>query len=266
MELTAENYYSAEANFEYMSASQYKDFMGTYGKTGCEAAAMAKLTGEFKEQPSTAMLVGSYVDSYFEGTLEKFKAEHGEIFTKAGSLRADYSKADEMIARVEMDEAFMSCMSGDKQVIMTGEIFGEKWKIKIDSYIPDVAIVDLKVMESLTKAKYVRETGQFLDFIRYWGYDIQGAVYQEIVRQNTGKTLPFIIAGISKEKVTDLELIHVADIYLNEAMRTVEFNMPHIIRIKTGQEEPRRCRVCDYCRITKKLTGPIEIADLAETA
>lgn len=59
---------------------------------------------------------------------------------------------------------------------MTGRLFGAEWKIKMDSYIPDVAIVDLKVMESITKLKWVRDLG-YLDFIRYWGYDIQGAVY-----------------------------------------------------------------------------------------
>lgn len=37
MILTPENYYSPEANFEYMSVSQFKDFSGTYGQVGCEA-------------------------------------------------------------------------------------------------------------------------------------------------------------------------------------------------------------------------------------
>ena len=32
MELTAENYYSPEANAEYMSVSQFKSFAGTDGK------------------------------------------------------------------------------------------------------------------------------------------------------------------------------------------------------------------------------------------
>lgn len=32
MQLTPENYYSQEANQEYMSVSGYKDFAGTYGK------------------------------------------------------------------------------------------------------------------------------------------------------------------------------------------------------------------------------------------
>lgn len=43
MLLTSENYYSREANEEYLSVSQYKDFMGTYGKPGCEEYALAKL-------------------------------------------------------------------------------------------------------------------------------------------------------------------------------------------------------------------------------
>ena len=47
MELSANNYYSAEANQEYMSVSQYKDFAGTYGKLGCEYGAMEKLAGRW---------------------------------------------------------------------------------------------------------------------------------------------------------------------------------------------------------------------------
>ena len=70
MELSANNYYSAEANQEYMSVSQYKDFAGTYGKLGCEYGAMEKLAGRWEEKKTTALLVGSYVDSYFEGSLD----------------------------------------------------------------------------------------------------------------------------------------------------------------------------------------------------
>jgi hypothetical protein len=43
MILTNGNYYSQEANLEYMSVSQYKDFFGTLGYKGCEAQALAKL-------------------------------------------------------------------------------------------------------------------------------------------------------------------------------------------------------------------------------
>lgn len=173
MQLTSENYYSREANREYMSVSQFKDFVGTYGRLGCEFTALEKIEERWEDEKSTALMVGSYVDSYFEGTLAKFKAENPSLFKKDGGLKAEYVKADEIIARIERDEYFMKYMSGQKQVIMTGELFGAKWKIKIDSYIPDVAIVDLKVMSSITELKWVKDLG-YLDFVRYWGYDIQG--------------------------------------------------------------------------------------------
>ncbi len=263
MKLTADNYYSQFADFAYMSVSQYKNFAGSYGRTGCEAAALARIRGEYVEEPSTAMLVGSYVDAWFEGTLDNFKDTHPELFTQKGELKATYKKAEEMIARACRDKLFMNYMSGEKQVIMTGELFGAEWKIKMDSYIPGKAIVDLKCMASLTKMNYTQDAG-YLDFVRYWGYDIQGAIYQEIVRQNTGKKLPFFIAGISKEDAIDIEVIGVNDLYLKEALRSVERNMPHILAVKNGAEEPHRCGTCAYCRETKVLTRPISISEIAQ--
>ncbi len=71
--LSDENYYSTQADWQYMSVSQYKKFLE------CEAAALAKLKGEWV--PSTdpkALLVGNYVHSYFESkeVHETFKAEN----------------------------------------------------------------------------------------------------------------------------------------------------------------------------------------------
>lgn len=261
MGLTNETYYSKFANYEYMSVSQYKQFAGTYGRKGCEAQAIAELRGEFSEPPSTAMLVGSYVDCFYEGTLDTFRQNNPEIFKKDGELKAQYVKAEEMIARAQRDKLFSTYMSGDKQVIMTGELFGTPWKIKMDSYFPGKAIVDLKCMSSLTKMNWVPDIG-YLDFVRYWGYDIQGAVYQEIVYQNTGKRLPFFIAGISKEEAIDIEVIGVNDMYLREALAGVEKNLPHILRVKRGEEQPERCGTCKYCRDTKVLQKPIGISEL----
>ena len=261
MELSAENYYSEEANREYMSASQYKDFNGTLGKRGCEFEAMEKIAGRWATEPTQAMLVGSYVDSYFEGSLDRFKIENPDIFTQKGELKAAYKKADEIIARVERDDYFMKFMGGDKQTIMTGEMFGSKWKIKMDSYIEDVAIVDLKTMSSITELKWVKDIG-YLDFVRYWGYDIQGAIYQEIVRQNTGKKLPFYIAAVSKEAEPDIAIIHVTDNYLEEAMNMVKANMPRTMRVKNGEETPDRCETCDCCKHNRVLTAPISLLDL----
>ena len=261
MELLEENYYGKEANLKYMSVSQFKDFNGTYGKMACEFAAMEKLHERWMPEKSTALLVGSYVDSYFEGSLERFKEENPELFTQRGELKSSYKKAEEVIARIERDDYFLKYMSGEKQRIMTGEIDGVDWKIKMDSYIEGVAIVDLKVMESITKLKWVPDIG-YLDFVRYWGYDIQGAVYQEIVYQNTGKRLPFYIAAATKENEPDIRIIQITQNYLDEAMQVVKTNLPRIIRVKNGETKPDKCDTCDCCRHNRILTRPISINDL----
>lgn len=261
MELLEENYYGKEANLKYMSVSQFKDFNGTYGKMACEFAAMEKLHERWMTEKSTALLVGSYVDSYFEGSLERFKEENPELFTQRGELKSSYKKAEEVIARIERDDYFLKYISGEKQRIMTGEIDGVDWKIKMDSYIEGVAIVDLKVMESITKLKWVPDIG-YLDFVRYWGYDIQGAVYQEIVYQNTGKRLPFYIAAATKENEPDIRIIQITQNYLDEAMQVVKTNLPRIIRVKNGETKPDKCDTCDCCRHNRILTRPISINDL----
>lgn len=243
--LTNENYYSQKANQKYFSVSQLKDFLK------CEAYAMAKINGEWVEPPTTPMLIGSYVDSFFEGTLEDFKTRTPEIFKKDGTLKSDYIKAEKIIDRVSRDDFFMSCMAGQKQVIMTGEIFGAKWKIKMDSYIPDEVIVDLKVVQKLRDISY--RNGWKQSFIEKWGYDLQLAVYREIVRQNTGKILPCIIAAVDKQDYPDLDCILIPDDQLNFQLEQLRWQMPHIISVKCGEIEPMRCGHCDYCRATKKL-------------
>lgn len=247
--LTNDNYYSIEANQAYFSVSQVKDFLK------CEACAMAKINGEWQQEPTTAMLIGSYVDSYFEGTLEEFKQRTPQLFKKDGSLKSDYIKAENIIQRVEKEELFMKCMSGEKQVIMTGELFGANWKIKMDSYIPHEAIVDLKVVQKLREITFRKGWKQ--SFIETWGYDLQLGVYQEIVRQNTGETLDCIIAAVDKQEYPDLDCILIPNEQLEFQRNQLRWKMQRIIDVKNYNEEPRRCGICDYCRATKKLTGLI---------
>ena len=261
MILAADNYYSEEANRQYMSVSQFKDFNGTYGKVACEFEAMEKLTGRWKPEPSTALLVGSYVDAYVEGTLDDFKSRNTDILTAKGELKAPYKKAEEIIARIERDKYFMKYLSGEKQTIMTAELFGCEWKIKMDSYIPGKVIVDLKVMASITDLKWVKDIG-YLDFVRYWGYDLQGAIYQKIVEINTGKRLPFFIAAVTKEVELDIRIIQVTQNYLDEALTVIESNIRRVLSVKNGEVEPDRCDLCDCCKHNRVLKAPISIMDL----
>lgn len=261
MELTRDNYFSPEATQEYMSESQYKSLVGVLGRKNCEAKTMAEIRGEWHEEPSNALLIGSYVDAYFEGSLDNFKWEHPEIFRKDGELKAQFVQADKMIERALKDVRFRRSMQGEKQKIMTGEIGGVPWKIKMDSYHPGVAIVDLKTTEDVNKLFWVRDVG-YVEWQYYWGYDIQGAVYQEIVYQNTGKQLPFYIMAVDKHKEPGLGYYQIPQFRLDEALSRIPFMLPAALALKNGEVEPVRCEDCDYCRATRVLDKPIFPEDM----
>ena len=254
--LTRETYFDKENELKYFGSSQFKSFMK------CEASTMARINGETEEETSTALLVGSYVDAHFEGALDLFVAQHPEILKRDGSLKAEYTQANEIINRLERDEMFMKYMGGEKQVIMTAELFGHEFKIRIDSYHEGKAIVDLKVMRDFEPV-YVEELGR-VSFVEAWGYDIQGAIYQAVVEASTGKKLPFIIAGATKQKDgADLGLFQVPQYKLDVALKIVEHYVDHFADVKSGLIEPKRCEKCAYCRQTKKLKRIEILEDLA---
>ena len=55
---------------EYMSVSQFKDFAGTFGHNACEMAAYKNWLNPTEKEWTKSLLVGSYVDAYFEGNLD----------------------------------------------------------------------------------------------------------------------------------------------------------------------------------------------------
>lgn len=266
-----------------MSFHTYQTYTGLLNEFGCEAKAEAIRKGEWcatcdstieKDKPHIcnvpkAFLVGGYVDAYFEGTLDKYKELHPEIFTQKGELRSDYKQAEKMIERCKRDKKFMQYMSGDKQTIMTAYMFGADWKIKIDSYIEGKAIVDLKTSSDFHKIfRAIDDNGNFYPttFIEQYGYHKQLAIYQKVVEINTGKKLPCFIAVVEKNDVPDIELIGIDQTMLDEALSEIEFNMPQIISLRNGETKPISCKrhSCLYCRTHKVITKPISISDLLE--
>ena len=267
LKLNEENYYSLEADMDYVSASQYKAFIGSTGRPACEAAAMARLRGEIEQEDTVPLIVGGFVDAHFEGTLDRFIDEHPECFSSRGAskgeLKAPYRQALKMIGRAQSDELFMKYMAGDKQTIMTGEINGVPVKIKMDSF-DGRRITDLKTVESLSKSFYAKDLDQRLNFVEYWGYDLQLAIYQEIVRQNTGKKFPCYIAAISKQDHPRIAVIEIPQVLMDEKILQVADNIRHIQSLKNGEYEPTRCERCDYCADTAVLTRPISLDELWE--
>ena len=233
MILTEKNYYSLEAGEQYFSVSQYKDFMK------CEAMAMAKLHGEYEQRTTRALLVGSFVDSYFEGTLPQFMQDNPEIFTRKNELKSEFRKANEIISRVKSDKTFARFMSGENQRIMTFEMFGVPWKMKMDSYLPGICITDLKIVANFKS-------------LPLWRYDLQGAVYQAGVEAVTGERLPFYLATATKERVVDLDVFQIPQTTLNLAMDEIGFSIEHYAEVKAGLVPPKACGHCDYCKSVKQ--------------
>lgn len=255
MKLTEGNYHSLEANKTYWSVSQFKSFMD------CQASALAEITGEYIRPTTEAFLQGGYVDAHFSGTEDAFVANHPEIVnSRSGELKAAYKKAQDAIDRAERDNYFMSHLSGESQVIMTAELFGKPWKVKIDS-LHDDKIVDLKYMRDMSS---VYKGGEWKPFVTAYGYDIQGYIYQAVVEAVTGKHLPFYLAVVTKEDPADIAIIHIPDKFLNVNKGMIEHYLPEFDAVKQGKVEPVRCESCAYCRQSKILTGAVEYETLLE--
>jgi len=257
--LTDDNYYSAEMNKEYCSASQAKDILGCPIKPGCEERALKTINGEYVPETTKALLEGSILDALWENDdpeyiLERFPDCVSSRGATKGQLKSEYQKVINMYQRTLKEEKFCLYMSGEKQVIFSGEIEGLPFKIKIDSYIDGKAIVDLKTTQTLDRnfRYFIPDSGERLPFYLAYGYDIQLAIYREIVRQNTGNTLNCYLACVDKKPHPICDVIELPSKLLDEALERIKGNCETIIMLKNGEVEPTRCESseCDYCRDT----------------
>ena len=228
--VTPENYYSPEMNMAYMGSTQFKAF------ERCEAAALAELKGEYRPPSSAALLVGGYIDAWFSGELPLYQAQHPEIFKRDGTLKAEYVKATEVVARLQADDLYSLLMSGKKQVIRTGTIAGVPFKIKIDS-----------LLDADTCAKIVAEFPNAAAAL--------GLCDGAIVDQKAMASMESVWSAEDHCKEPDLAAMYIDDTDLAAALAVVEDNAPRYQAIKEGKIQPTRCEHCAYCRATKRLTS-----------
>lgn len=263
--LSDENYYTNEADWQYMSVSQFKNFQK------CEAAALAKLKGDW--EPSSdpiALLVGNYVHSYFESdeAHEKFKEENfSKMYSsrKPYGLKKDFKVAVEMIEALEYDEFFNMIYQGKKEVIVTGDLFGATWKAKIDCLnLKDSYFVDLKTTRELAMRYWSKKYNSYVSFVEEFGYIMQMGVYKLLLEQKYDDEInPFIFA-VTKQDPPDIAAITINPDRYEFEYSIIEKELPRILEVKQGITEPARCEHCEYCRKTKKITGFIEVDDLIE--
>jgi len=268
LNLTDENYYSPEANMEYMSYSQYKRFIN------CEAQAMAELKGEWSEKKSDSLLLGSYIHAAIESdeALEKFKKESPEIFSSQGAtkgqLKSNFKQANEMIKVAISDPIVRVSLDGEHEKIITAFYAGCWWKCKFDILNrPDGYLTDFKTARNLYEKFWDEENRAWINFIEHYGYPGQLALYSQIEMIDAGRNnrLNTLLTIITSEEYPDKIVIsfnseqggHPLDDYL----LAIQNNMPRVLAVKNGNEKPRRCNKCDYCRSTKTLSGILDFDD-----
>lgn len=257
LELTQENYYSTEANQEYMSYSQYKDFLT------CEAAAMAKIYGGWEEPTSQAFLVGSYVHSWNDGTQKKFMVEHPEIFKKDGDLKAEFKVADVMIQTLENDPMAMTALEGEKEVIVVAEFAGVMWKSKMDVLnLEKKRFADLKTIRDLYEKVWNKREHRYQSWIEGYGYIGQMAAYRHFIKLAYGIETDPLLVAVTKEDPPDKAIIYFDNDRLQWEIEQIEKNMPRIIAVKSRQEKPNSCGTCRWCRETKKIDKVLHYSEL----
>jgi hypothetical protein len=250
--LNDDNYYSFEADRQYMSVSQYKRWMS------CEKAAYAQyVTGEYQPDKTTALLVGGYFHSLFDGTAEDYLDQNPECTTKKGDKRAEIKQADLMFQRCRKDRLFTFFCDGQREEIYTTELFGMSWKCKVDVVNFDVGFVtDIKTVRDFDYT-WSDELKRKAPFYQVYGYDLQMAVYQEIIAKETGYRLEPYIAAVTKQEPPDIEVIN----FINQASKdqlwhslfSMELGTDRIKELLNGEDEPKACGRCDYCRSVKVL-------------
>lgn len=271
MQLTESSYFSPQAQRDFMSASQVKRFME------CEALALAELRGDFVREESTALLVGGYVDAYFSRTLADYVAEHPQVYTNKGTLRAEFQQAQEIIGLIEGDPLLMHMMDGETQKIVTGDIYGVPFRGKLDCLLSpqacreiaalypemaeelllaDGAIVDMKIMRDMEPV-WVPGAGR-MSFVQAWRYDLQLAIYQQLV----GGKLPCYLVVATKEKVPDKALIHIPQYMLDAALEAAQSAIKRADWLKHHPDEAEGCGKCDWCKFSKLLSGAIDADEL----
>ncbi|WP_225230285.1 PD-(D/E)XK nuclease-like domain-containing protein [Ureibacillus galli] len=260
--LNQNNYYSQEANLEYMSVSQFKSFME------CEARTLAELRDEYTRPHSSALTVGSYVHSAFESD-EAFgqfiNDNYNSIFKARGGKYTDFEQADRMIETLKKDKFAMFALEGEKEVIYTAELFGVEWKIKVDNINHQRKIFsDIKTTQELGKRYWSDKYSKYVSFVEAYDYVLQMAIYREVIFKNTGEYYnPYIIA-VTKQNPPDKAILHFDETRFDFEKEYVQMHLPGVIKTKNGETNPVRCETCEYCRATKQLKNTFEIEFLLD--
>ncbi|WP_324287553.1 PD-(D/E)XK nuclease-like domain-containing protein [Levilactobacillus brevis] len=266
--LNSDNYYSQEANKNFMSPTWFKKFVA------CEAEALAELRGEWApDEDKTALLVGNDLHSYFESSEahERFLDANKEVMLSSrgktkGQLKSEYKQADIMIDSLKNDKTFTQLYQGEKESIVTGVISGAEWMGKLDCLNLDRGyFIDLKTTQELSKRLWDSRSHRWVPFVLKYDYQLQMAVYRELVKQQYGiECEPYIVA-VTKQSPPNKAVITIPHEYMEDALQRIDEQLPHFEDVIAGVQAPVPCGSCAYCREHKQLENIISVDDLLDS-
>lgn len=251
MNLTLQNYFSVEADKEYMSVSQFKNFKL------CEAKAIYDLENDCQEEKQ-AFLEGQLFEALVSGDAQLFMAKHPEIISTrgatAGQIKSEFKKIINAAEKFNSQNFFRNIIDKcEKQVILTGEINGIKVKCALDLFDKETnSVYDIKCMKDF-KEQWNKEEKAYVPWFYHWGYVLQLAVYREIVRQNFGDPKEIGLIAATKEDIPDIEAISFSSELLDLELENFKLKIKRYDDIKKGKLEPTKCSCCDYCKSIKNI-------------
>jgi hypothetical protein len=265
--ITDANYYSKEADNDFMSVHQYLNWHR------CPDKEKARQEGRYiPPESGDAKKVGSYIDIALlePQKLDAFVFEnHGEIFkSQTQKARnegippekyAAFAQADLCIERVKNSPMAMELIRrGQTQEILTGEIDGRPWKGRLDLVIPEGDIfLDLKSAadfeDGWKEIKNLQGETRNVKVPWYvvWDYMFQLAMYQELLRQKYGRLFIPMLLGVTKQKPPDLGAWTFRRQEKLDAYRGLMLaDHLQIWAYKTGAAKAPACgkNSCDWCR------------------
>jgi hypothetical protein len=259
IDIDSSNYYSPESNFQYMNSTQYGNWIE------CEAKEKAIQNGEFEEEENRTFILGNYVHSWNDNTMEEYieKYRH-HLFKRGGEKYSDVKKCDAVIETFERDEFITFLLrdkNAEKEIIAVSYFASVWWKVRIDDWnLEKTRIIDVKTSGDMHKKYWDNDERKYVNFVEHYNYMRQMAIYQKAVKNkfNISDDIQVLLVVGEKNYIADKMVVNMSDPDRFEyELRKIEENMPRILRVKYGLEEPNRCGVCDYCKSTKQLSSTV---------
>ena len=94
---------------------------------------------------------------------------------------------------------------------------------------------------------------------------MQAAIYQELIRQTFDVDCQPYIFGVSKQPIPDKIAISFdgdGQFLMQSALEKIKNDQDRFWQVLMGEEKPKACGKCEYCRQGKQLAGFTEVSSI----